>query len=277
MIKQLMVALDGSDQTETVVSYGCDLARVHGARLIGLAPVDKGDIDRAYHTPRPLGAGSADAEHYHKSLDEAREYADSALKTFEKICKQKKVEHKGVKVEGDPADEILKAASLNDMLVMSKRTRFTCGLSEDEFCDATMRVLGHAARPFLLVPPEHRKIKKVMISVDFHRLSDRLLFTYVHMNPVPGAEIHLVHATASREKEFPQELIDYFKVHDLEVKPKVLFGEHVGQAIVTYAESSDIDMIVMGVHNVSKVWSVLLGNTGRYVLENLELPIFTIT
>lgn len=279
MIKQLMVGLDGSKNTRTVVQYGVDLAKIHKARLIGLCVADTTDIENAYHTPRPLGAGSADAELYKKSLEKAQARADSALSIFQEVCEEQKVEHQGIKREGNPARQILKTATLNDMVIMSQKTRFSYGLADDQHCDASKDVLDESVRPLVLVPDEHRKIKKVMLAMDLHRLSDRMFYNYVHLNPYPGAKVHLIHGVQAdeKDKEFPEDIIQYFKVHGIEVKASILHGDHLGQAIVNYANTEEMDMVVMGIHTVSKVWQVLIGSTGRYVIEHLDLPIYTQT
>jgi len=277
MIKQLLVGLDGSDATEAVVRYGCGLAARHGARLIGLAAVNTADIETAYHTPRPMGAGSIDQEHYKKARAEAAARARTAVEVFNKVCQECGAGHEAVEVEGDPAGLILKKADLNDLVILARQTRFSYGLSDEDFRDATPDVLEKCARPLLLVTGPFKEVKRVMIAVDFQRLSAQLIHTYVHLNPWPDAEVHLVHASVDEKAEFPPELIEYLKVHDIQAKTRVLHGDHPGQALVNYAETEEIDMAVIGIHTVSQVWSVILGKTGRYVLDHIKIPVFTST
>ena len=47
--------------------------------------------------------------------------------------------------------------------------------------------------------------------------------------------------------------------------------------ILEFAEETGIDMVVMGIHTMSKVLKALLGSSGRYVLNHLQLPIYTQT
>jgi len=277
MIKQLMVGLDGSKSTEAVTRFGCDLAKIHDARLIGVSVADVACIEQAHHTPRPLGAGSADMEYYNKSVQDARDKADAAIELFNKVCEKYGIEHKTMKKEGCAAEEILNLSSLNDIVILPRKSCFSTGLSDDEFHDATPDVLEKTSRPLLLVPDAYREVKKVMIAVDLQRLSNRLLFSYVHLNPYPDARTFLVHVSESKDADIPAELVEYFKVHGIEIEPVVLHAEHTGQALVTFAESEKMDVAVIGIHTMSKVWSALLGSTGRHVLDKLAIPVFTIT
>jgi len=71
--------------------------------------------------------------------------------------------------------------------------------------------------------------------------------------------------------------VDFFELHKIDVTTSILAGDHTGQALVNYAKTEKVDMAVMGIHTMSKVWKVLLGSTGRYVIDKLDIPVFTMT
>jgi len=278
MIKQLLVGLGSSEYAGSAVLYGCDLAKRHGARLVGLAVANTAEVEAAYRTPRPLGAGSADQEVYKQRLAEARDAAKENLAGFEEVCKKEGVDYSGQIVEGDPSEEILKASILSDLVILGRKTRFTCWLPDDEFDDTCSEVIEKSTHPMILTPGERSDVKKVLIALDFQRLSDRVYFNFIHLNPFPEAEAHLVHAAKGKaDSEFPEHLVEYFATHGVKAKPVMLTGDHVGQAIVNYAGAEGMDMVVMGVHTMSKVLKALLGSTGRYVLNHCDLPIYTQT
>ena len=189
------------------------------------------------------------------------------------------MEHRAELKEGSPERELLRAAKLSDVLILGRVTRMEFGIDEDESCGTWWEVLTKSERPLILVPEQYREIKRVMIAVDFHRITDRLIFNYVHLNPYPGAEVHLIHAADpdDKDREIPGELLDYLETHGVNVIPKVLFGEHKGQAIVNYANTEEIDLAVIGLHTMSKVVAALLGSTANFVIQNLEIPIYTQT
>lgn len=279
MIKQLMVAIDGTEYGEAAVRHACFLARKHDARLCGVAVIDTEGIEAAYHTSRPLGAGSADAGLYKKHLEEAGTWAENAVKMFEAICKKEQVKHQSETRKGDPVREILEAARLNDLVVMGRKTRLAFACADGEFCDTWWEVLVNSTRPLILAPKQHREVKNVMIAMDLGRLADRLLFNYIHLNPYPGVKVHLVHVAADgqKEKNIPDSVVEYFKVHGFDVVPEILRGDHAGQAIVNYSVTKNIDLAVIGVHTVSKLIAALLGSTTRYAIEHLEIPILAQT
>ncbi len=282
MIKQLMVAMDDGEYAESAAEHACELAKIHEAKVLGMVIADTYDIETAYHSPRPLGAGSSGKEHYEKAILEAKGFAEKARDQLVKICEKHGVKYKASLVEGSPTQEILKHSTLCDLVIMGRRTRFTCGLPDGQFCNAAEEVLARSFRPLMLASEKKKEVKKVMIALDLQRLSDRLLFNYVHLNPFPGAEIHLVHASPEHNngggKKFPAEIEEYFNVHGMSVKSKILHGDNPGQAIVNYAGMEGIDLAVIGIHSVSKIWEVLMGSTSRYIMEHMvDTPMFTQT
>ncbi len=279
MIKQLLVGLDGTKHSDAAVKFACDLAKIQNAKILGVAVAATGEIEEAFHTPRPLGAGSADSDLYEKSIAEAKELAKKAMDRFVGLVKDTGVSYEEKIIEGYPATVLLKAANLCDVMVLGKKTKFTCGLPDEHFCDASSEVLEKSVRPLVLVPEESGSIKKVMIAIDLQRLTDRVLFNYIHLNPYPDAEIHLVHAAQDPDSapDIPKEIVEYFDMHNLKVKPIVLTGDNAGQAIVNYVKTEKIDLAVLGVHSMSKIWQVLIGSTGRYIIEKLKIPVYTQT
>ena len=279
MIKELLVGVDGSDYSKAASYHACSLAKTHGARINGLAAADTAGVEHWYHQPKPLGAGSMDHEAYEKKLSETRSRAKNAAEDFKRICEERGVKYSVEVKEGDPAQHILQAAGLNDVLILGQRTCFSFEAEEGDYCDTWWDVLMQSRRPLILVPEKDREIKKVMIALDLQRLTDRLIYNYIHLDPYPGAEVHLMHAREKSEKqtEIPKEFIEYFKVHGFEVTSKVIYGDGAGQAIVDYAQAEEMNLLVLGVHTVSKVWSAIIGSTGKFVIEHLDIPIFTQT
>ncbi len=75
----------------------------------------------------------------------------------------------------------------------------------------------------------------------------------------------------AREK-VAEEISDLFEDADLEYETAVVFGDPA-QAIVEYAETNDIDQIVIGNHGRSGVSRILLGSVGEKVVRRAPMPV----
>jgi len=53
-------------------------------------------------------------------------------------------------------------------------------------------------------------------------------------------------------------------------------GKTVGEDIVEFAESNDIDLIVMGVKRRSRVGKILMGSNAQYVIIKAGCPVLTV-
>ncbi|MDG3439105.1 universal stress protein [Nitrospirillum amazonense] len=148
MFHAVLVGIDGSGQTEGVVTIAADLARACGASLHILCVVDP-----AYFLSEPDGRrpSEADEADYPAAAME-RESADDLVHRVLLGLREQKLSAEGSVVQGEAVERILETASTLgcDAIVLGHRHLSWLGrLTERSVC---REVLEKASVPVLVVP-----------------------------------------------------------------------------------------------------------------------------
>ena len=143
MFKKILVPSDGSPLAHQAVEFAADLAKVHGAHIIGVYVID----------PFPyIGIGDASAIGLQAYLSEAQVAATQSLDDIRQVCVARGVGFDGDTIERNVTYEgILETASAEgcDLIVMGSHGRK--GIEALVLGSVAQKVLTHAKVPVLIV------------------------------------------------------------------------------------------------------------------------------
>ena len=143
MFKKILVPSDGSDLPHKAAEFAADLAKVHGAEVIGVYVID----------PFPyIGIGDASAVGLQAYLSEAKQAANRSLEVLAASCKQRGVAFAGDTIERSVVYEgITETAKAEgcDLIVMGSHGRK--GMEALFLGSVAQKVLTHAKVPVLIV------------------------------------------------------------------------------------------------------------------------------
>jgi nucleotide-binding universal stress UspA family protein len=136
---------------------------------------------------------------------------------------------------------------------------------------------------------ERQKIKKILVPLDGSKNSLRGLETAVHLAKEHEASltaIHIIHMSHKKElkqKELEEEVPPEFflTAKRLAVKNAVPFFSRIltgdpGHSIVEYADSHNIDVIVIGARGLSTFKKIFLGSVSSYVMHKSKVAVMLI-
>ena len=145
MFKKILVPVDGSALSHAAGELAADLARQHGAQIVGVYVID----------PFPyIGIGEASAVGLQAYLAEAKAAADRALSDLKAVCEARGVPFVGDTIERNVTYEgILETAQAEgcDLIVMGSHGRK--GVQALILGSVAQKVLTHAKVPVLVVKP----------------------------------------------------------------------------------------------------------------------------
>lgn len=148
-------------------------------------------------------------------------------------------------------------------------------------------------------------MKKVLIAIDYHPVSEKVVDAGYKLAKKMGAEVCLIHVLADVSyygmhyqpfmgyegyneaaidlniaDEMREVAEDYMKtaaehLNDQKVCWKLLDGD-AASAILDYAKEWHADLIVMGTHSHSFLEKLLMGTIAAKVLEKTEVPVFMV-
>lgn len=145
MFKKILVPSDGSKLAHGAAEFAADLAKHHGAQVVGLYVID----------PFPyIGIGDASAAGLQAYMAEAQAAADRALNDIRQCCEARGVTFAGDTIERNVTYEgILETADAEgcDLIVMGSHGRK--GVQALILGSVAQKVLTHAKVPVLIVKP----------------------------------------------------------------------------------------------------------------------------
>jgi len=143
MFKKILVPSDGSPLAHQAAEYAADLAKVHGAQIVGVYVID----------PFPyIGIGDASAVGLQAYLAEAQAAATQSLDDIRQICIARGIAFDGDTIERNVTYEgILETAQAEgcDLIVMGSHGRK--GMEALILGSVAQKVLTHSKTPVLIV------------------------------------------------------------------------------------------------------------------------------
>jgi nucleotide-binding universal stress UspA family protein len=274
MLRSVLVALDGSDYSETATALAIDWGARFGAHLLGLGVLDEPAIHKG--EPVPLGGGG-----YKKARDAAR-LADahgriaSFLAQFSARSAAAGLSADVLEDVGDPADRILHEAHRCDVVILARETHFHFE-TQDRPDDTLARILRGCPRPVVVVPRILPESQGVVVAYGGGREAARTLQTFQLLGLAAGEEIEVVaihrdgavaQATAHLAGAFLAAHGAQHRLHPIAsgIAPAEVLLEHV-----TYRRPR---LLVIGAHAHHPIRDLFASSVTRAVLAACPVPAF---
>jgi nucleotide-binding universal stress UspA family protein len=292
----ILCATDFSDFSNHTISYGVALAKEFEAKLFVSHVIDLSSVAiYGEFQLDPVG-----------QQNRIMEDADAQLK---KLAGGQAISWEPLITVGKPADEISRAVEEKDIDLVITATRGRSGLKRIILGSVTERLMRTLSCPLLVVnSPEHKfisvtdqavKIEKILVGCDFSPDSGQAFKHALSLAQEFQAELHLAHVIEPPTQpdlkledtpvsvEIQQDYRDLLSRKLKEMVPvearnwctpktSLLEGQPY-EEIVRYAESKDIDMIVLGVRGHGLVKTLFLGSTTDRVVRRSPCPVLSVS
>ena len=138
-----------------------------------------------------------------------------------------------------------------------------------------------------------RKVHQIVVPVDFHYQSDKLVDYAAYMAGELSAVVHFIHAVEfylgnsmtalAYVQQYEEQLVADEKIRMAKLVEdnrerckgctgKVVVGDPV-DAIVDFAKASDADLIIMSTHGSKGLEKIMLGSVAEHVLKRAHCPV----
>ena len=294
--KKILCATDFSDFSNHTISYGVALAKEFEAKLFVSHVIDLSSVAiYGEFQLDPVG-----------QQNRIMEDADAQLK---ELTGDQPISWEPLITVGKPADEISRVVEEKNIDLVITATRGRSGLKRIILGSVTERLMRTLTCPLLVVnSPEHKfvsaadqviKLEKILVGCDFSPDSGQAFKHALSLAQEFQAELHLAHVIEpptqpglhKEDKPVLEEMQQNYQ--DLligklkEMVPAearnwctpqtgLLEGQPY-EEIVTYAESKDIDMIVLGVRGHGLVKTLFLGSTTDRVVRRSPCPVLSVS
>ncbi len=269
-IKDLAVAYNGSANSKAALSFAVQMCKKYDAALTGLHV--RAPLNLEPHVRRWTSESVLDS--LHKAGDEAVKATESDFRDAVSAAAFGGVVEWFV-MEGHTNDALAHVARYHDILVIGqfsesgeKRSRVR---AED--------LVQHSGRPLIVVPNDYAVrpfTEYAAVAWDGSRPAARALADAMQiLETKKRLDVVRVGARKAAEVSGP-DIVTHLKRHHIAAKAVSLTStrDRVGQTILDYCAENQPDVLVMGAYGHARLREDLFGGVTRYVLQNMNVPIF---
>lgn len=275
MIKNILVALDGSEHSHAAIEHVLWLAERFGARVTGLHVIDIVSIEGSFLHDI---SGSLGFEPYldfsSKMREVLQERGRAMLAEFAERCAEAGVQADTAMDMGVIANEICERARTADVVVIGHRginEKFTTGLLGSTAESVTRK----CPKPLLVCPMNWAGIASPMLAYDGSPRSSSAMQAaaeFCMSAKLPLAVVHVTKDEAAGDKVI-EEARRYLASYQVDSTFLCLTGTAPEKIVQTIRERQH-DLLFIGAYGHSRIIEMVLGSTTEYVLRNSPCPIF---
>jgi len=278
MIKSILVAVDGSEYTDSVMKYALQMAKRFGARLRIVTVIDV----RIFEWSVYLGVdGFAPVLPSSVYLDESRqllqEKADNVLKKCEEIAQKEGVSYTAEKVEGSPVEILSNRAAIVDLVLLGAHGEFA-KWGRSKLMGATVEAISRECiKPLFISQKDYREFKKILVPYDGSLNSNRALpyAGYFASQFGAGVTVFTVDNNLEMAKNVASEGTNYLSSYEVDLDLEIRRG-NAEEEIINFSEEGGFDLIVMGAYGHSRIREAILGSTTEHVMRHANIPLLLV-
>jgi len=276
MIKKILVAQDGSNNSSSAAEYALWLAKKFKSGLTGQFVVDRVLLEGPFFYDLSASIGFEPFVNFSEKMRETLEARGAdILSEFRERCKKSAITSESFIATGIVAKELCKSARLADLLVIGRK-------GDNEDFDTGMlgsvaeAVVRTSRTPVFLAPREFSPVKNPLLVYDGSANAGDAMRLAAEFAKVTGKRLTVASVgTVGEADEHLVDAMDYLKSYDI----KGVFKELKGEApveIEKYYNDAGHDMLFMGATHRSRVLELVLGSTAEYVLRAVSGPVLIV-
>jgi nucleotide-binding universal stress UspA family protein len=274
MIKSILLSVDGSGYTDTVLRYGIHCSKSCGALLRVLTVIDV----RIFEWAVAAGADGfvpiiPSALYQEESRRLLEERADAVLKKCGEILESEKCKFELLKISGPPVDVICEQALTVDLVIIGARGEFARW--ESKMIGATVEAVSRLCNKSILVIDKDFSVPtKMLMAYDGSLKANRALTIAGFM--AQHLEVPMTVLTVTDQPEHGRSILReaerYLEPFDIEVKCELAKGV-VDEVIVKYADDNNCNLIAMGAYGHSRIREAILGSHTEQIIRKARVPV----
>ncbi|WP_406695853.1 universal stress protein [Singulisphaera sp. Ch08] len=275
MLKSVLIGLDGSDDSRSVMELGLRWAKRFDALAVGLGVVDEPGLFAS-------GASLFGGPHYWRTTPPTtlaygeRRKVSEILEDFVRCCGEAGVESRTLEDVGSPFVQILMESQRYDLVLLGQQTHFDYG-SQGEPDETLSKVLQDSPRPVVAVPRTLGAGESIVVAYDGSLQAARALYAFEASGLAASQKVHVV-AVSQDPKDAARHAdlaVDFLCLHGVEATSHpVATHLPIAEVILDQVRGFDAELLVMGAYGQPVVREFFLGSVTRTVLKASLVPVF---
>lgn len=276
MIKNILIALDGSEHARAALRQALWVAERLRAALFGLHVIDIISVEGPFFQDI---SGALGFEPYCDISGKVRtalhERGTLLLEEFTALCRERGIPYETGLYTGVVANEICERARTADLVMIGHRgvnERFSTGLLGGTAESVTRK----SPRPVMVSPMQFQAITRPLLAYDGSQRASAALHGAAELCAMLNLPLAVL-AVAAREVNSEDKVLDearhYLSSYGVQTTCLSLVG-HPYQRIIECIKERGHDLLFIGAYGHSRIIEMVLGSTTEYVLRNAPCPVF---
>jgi nucleotide-binding universal stress UspA family protein len=276
VIRNILVALDGSQHADVALDYALWLASRLRAKVVGVHVIDIVSIEGSFLHDVSGSLGFEPYLDFSSKMREAlHERGRALLDVFRTRCADRSVACDTAMPLGVVANEICDLARTADLVVLGHRgvnEQFSTG----RLGGTTESVARKSPKPVLVCPGAFKEVAKPLLAYDGSQRASAAMHMAAEVTSALGLPLAVLHVAREGNgggDTVLEEARRYLAAYDIPVTYDVVTGPP-HQRIVDAIRERGADLLFIGAYGHSRIIEMVLGSTTEYVLRNSAAPVF---
>lgn len=275
MIKSILLPIDGSNYSESVIRHGLFLAQKLGSVIRILTTVDirlyEWNMAAGADTFVPVMPSTEFQEESHRMLEEK---ADKVLKKAEEIVKPSGVSYQLLKTTGNPVDEILEYSKTNDLVIMGIRGEYEQW--SNSLLGATVEAITRQiAKPVLLSGKSFEPFQSVICGYDGSVSANKGLQLAAFLCSALNYPLQVISVFDSEEERRAvlKEAEAYIEPYHINYRLRHESGDVADILVNAQNSVPEASLMVIGSYGHSRLREAIIGSITVQVMRKANKPV----
>lgn len=274
MIKHILVAVDGSANSDTALTYGISLAKKLGATLHIQHVIDVVFLENPFlHDLSGAMGFEPFMDFSGKVSDILRQRGNQILSDAGAICKKEGIDYKTYLDTGIVTKEIAEREKLVDLVIIGQKG-VNSQFDRKILGSTTEGLTRRLTKPLLISPVQFQELKKILLAYDDSNGAKRAMEFAVGFCKDLSLYLSVVNINKdeANSKTILNNVVSYIQPYNIRFDTLTKNG-NAEKVLKSMLDEQDYDLLIMGAHGHSRIVELVLGSTAEYVIRNTKKPV----
>ncbi len=274
MIKHILVSVDGSENSDTALTFGIYLAKKLNATLHIQHVIDVVFLENPFLHDLSGAMGFEPFMDFSGKLsDSLRQRGTQILADAGAVCKKAGIECKQYLDTGIVTKEICEREKLVDLVVIGQKG-VNSQFDRKILGSTTEGLTRRLTKPLLISPGRFQEFNRVLLAYDDSNGSKKAMEFTVGFCKDMNLPLSVV--TVNKDESVSLTILNSVKSYIepygivFDTQKKSGNAENVLKSMM---DNDPYDLLIMGAHGHSRIVELVLGSTAEYVIRNMNKPV----
>jgi nucleotide-binding universal stress UspA family protein len=274
MIKNILVAVDGSEYGQVALNYGAELAKAFKATVRLLYVIDIRILEwPSYISSDGFTAMVSTSGSQVESQEFMRQKGEEIIARSSRYLEEREVQFQPLTITGSPAQVICDQAHFVDLVLMGRRGEYARW--DGKLLGATLEsVVRRVIKPIMMTTGEFYELNGVLAAYDDSSHANHALGLAAYFSKRLAIPLTILVVDDDEEKgrTIGERAREYVTSYQIPVAIRHQSGKPA-ESIISVSAEADFGLVAMGAYGHTRIRELILGSTTDEVMRTAAKPL----